>query len=434
MPQDGHYSHSVRLGTPANQYQRTSSSHLNAILLDDSSTSGPSLDRIIGRTNVHSIPGTSSRGARIGYNFPETFDDPEVLQAQKDAFLEVVQGSQRSLRFPWYEAQEGQQQSSYGWDQEDIHVPQRHLPAPETDDVLPSEAHSSYPFGRPYLRPSGQQHRASTLKHTHRPWLSEANQWNGIGASSNASTSGRVGGGTREALSKPLTSLPPYLVKKQALNSIPHPTSSWPFRPSGPGPILNWKSILSTRQTDSPQDDSSLLSKPAWFELGLEELLPRGKEANPLTLKRKRKNSSALSGPEEELIAACEEALIAQYGPNDDDFDDDENEEEGSDDEEKDNPQEDDAEMEVMGNKAEERATRQVNRAFLHTGTGGDRRQSSSSGAVLSRSDHTDELRKLLASMRLKSANAGTSHLGRSAGGGSVFLQRARRAREAQSV
>lgn len=429
----------------------------------------------------------------MGYTFPETFDDPESLERQKETFFAILQGDQRESRVPWDEAAAAAASGSgsgvggaggWGWADEEIQIPKHHLPAPQTDDLLPSESHSSYPFGRPYLAASGQHPRASTLKHTPRTWLAEAKAWNGItsdrtksatATTAQASAVGAAGDGTHPSKSS-LDTLPAYLSSKQAIDRIPHlTTTSWPFSPAGPGQF-NWKSILSSRQADiaaqgALRDQMSLLERETWCELALDQLLPRGeREVDPLSPSARRagkrlrldaeqssqqqqhQSSAAFFTQVEADLGAFEAQLRATYG------DDGEDEGDGAGDEDEDGADSDgdaadddeditpkphddatagaaedgeDDEDAATGRVAEMKASRHLKR--LLAASMARRPQSSTTYTTPTPAQDTEELRNLLLSLRLKKgvrAAGGAAH-----GPGSsqsVFLRRAAAAAAAQ--
>lgn len=120
MPADGHYSHSARLGTSAHDSGHHAPRRLlNTVLIDDAATSGLNIERITRRVNVHSVD--AERGARMGYSFPETFDDPESLERQKEVYFGLLQGSLRPGRVPWAEGGHGSG-NDWGWADEGEYV------------------------------------------------------------------------------------------------------------------------------------------------------------------------------------------------------------------------------------------------------------------------------------------------------------------------
>lgn len=163
MPTDGHYSHSARLGTPSHHvagqhHQQPRRQHarggaaappqhhiastsgasasasasgtasasasssatphhlLNTVLIDDAATSGLNIERITRRANVHSIDASRGHGGpRMGYAFPETYDDPDTLQQQKETYFGMLQGSVRAGRLPWDGGLNGSSGDPWGW-------------------------------------------------------------------------------------------------------------------------------------------------------------------------------------------------------------------------------------------------------------------------------------------------------------------------------
>lgn len=161
----------------------------------------------------------------------------------------------------------------------EIRVSPNAFPDTHTEDLLPSETHSSYPFGRPFHRPSSLHPRASLPKYSARPQLTEAALWNGViqPSSGAAPTDPSPGGGTDDALSQPLLDLPLYLQKRILTSTLPA-SPAWPFPNFGPG-RSHWDAVLDPRFVAHARIECT---RDAWLELGLDELLPRGREQDPL--------------------------------------------------------------------------------------------------------------------------------------------------------
>lgn len=343
----------------------------------------------------------------------------------------------------------------------EVKVPLSHLPPPPTDDLLPSEAHSSYPFGRPYLAVSGQHPRASTLKPTPRTWMAEAKAWNGVAAA----TSGGDHQNSNNNKSSASDDLPAYLASKQAIHSVPNlasassttPDVAWPFVPFGPGQ-LNWRSVLSQRHVDAQRqkaysDATSLLQRDAWYELALEELLPRG---GTTAAKRSRRrphpalhssngkskfdlaaetdaSSSSLTAfyaEAEREMALFEAQLKDSYGgggqdgdsstssdgdDREEDVDDDGTDEDEYDEDDADEDADDDDDF--PGQSAERKASKQLKRLLAAGGAApAPRHPAKTATAMTTTAAGTDELHGLLTSLQLKRAGSGAS--GSSSGGG----------------
>lgn len=209
------------------------------------------------------------------------------------------------------------------------------------DDPLPSEQHPSYPFGRPITpRPHGSHPRASLPNPilTSRAFQNEAAAWNGVGAFAGSSgaagegTAGEIemggpseaaGGGSSEALAKPLNSLPAYLARLRSTAiatsaaSLGHASNlrAWPFPRFGPGP-----SLVKARAEDEDEDAAGGAAEAAremWLELDLETLLPVGRERDPLDYLSSRTsklvgNSSAEEIQREQMLDAIEADLEAR--------------------------------------------------------------------------------------------------------------------------
>lgn len=293
---------------------------------------GPSSHRITQLTFDHGLNSDTISGygkstsagvgpsSRRRYDFPPTYTDQATLAEHRKARLQrMLDPSSNiaggSLGTTWGD-------EPWNWRNEEIYVEPRHLPPhPQAsmlsvgDDPLPSEQHPSYPYGRPVQARPASMHPRATLPNavqTSRHFQSEAAVWNGQTAGGNAAGSGAgeregvphagqegAGGGSDEALSKPLTTLPAYLarLKSSAISaSTTHPSSGstssqltrasaegWPFVRFGPGPSLPKRRDESEGDSGDPADaGAAAAAREVWLERDFERLLPTGRERDPL--------------------------------------------------------------------------------------------------------------------------------------------------------
>lgn len=332
MPSDSSYSHSRRLVTPSHSlpllapgpssyFQDPSSSASGGIApspftLDPTSSYAPSLSHstrltalLLSTTQADHdpIPLTmSGSGGGGGYRFPETYNDAEYTKRMRNLRIQGVQGGEDHPAT----AQAGDDrwggEEPWTWSQEEVLL-QPHLLSQlaQSEDLLPSEIHPAYPFGRPFpARPATLHPRASLPKRgtvggtgsTSRQLMVEAALWNGliegnnfgegggaggVGSSGDDPTAACPGGGSDAALAQPLLRLPAYLQSRSALGPASNASSSgWPFTRAGPG-RSGWDAILNPRFDHLSRAMKRDEDEDGWLEADLESLFPKGRERHP---------------------------------------------------------------------------------------------------------------------------------------------------------
>lgn len=306
MPFDAGFSHAHRLPTPTHHFSALSytASHRNLAIDADSaahqpftlnatsSYAGPSTSRltnllvdddptssrhVLGYQDAHAQGGgTRAAGHNDPYRFPEMYNDAAYANRKWRKHISLVQGNHEEHGGRWG----GEER--WNWDEEEIPVPHHLLlHNPQSEDLLPSEMHSSYPFGRPYHRPSSLHPQASMPRHTTRPHLTEAALWNGLLSTNNSHNSDPTpGGGKDENLVEPLEELPVYLQRRMQVSQV-SAAPDWPFVKYGPG-RSKWDAVLNPTFVEEAKEGL----RDSWQELALETLLPTGKEMDPLVSNR----------------------------------------------------------------------------------------------------------------------------------------------------
>ncbi|PWN24027.1 hypothetical protein BCV69DRAFT_279931 [Microstroma glucosiphilum] len=332
MPSDSSYSHSRRLVTPSHAlpllapgpssyFQDPSSSASAGIApspftLDPTSSYAPSFKHstrltalLLSSSQGHHepIPLTmSGKGGGEGYRFPETYNDAEYTKRMRNLKMQGVQGGEDHPAAVQGGDDRWGGEEPWAWSQEEVLL-QPHLLSQlaQSEDLLPSEIHPAYPFGRPFpTRPATLHPRASLPKRgtvggtgsTSRQLMVEAALWNGliegnnfgeaggaggVGSSGDDPTAACPGGGSDAALSQPLLRLPAYLQTRSALGpASTASSSSWPFTRAGPG-RSGWDAILNPRFDHLSRAIKSDQDEDGWLEADLESLFPKGRERHP---------------------------------------------------------------------------------------------------------------------------------------------------------
>lgn len=147
----------------------------------------------------------------------------------------------------------------------DIAIDESLLPSlNDENEMLPSQVHPSYPTGQPYKRPKPyvSAPKLSPLLHTNLALL---------GSSKGA----KDGEASEAALQRPLLAPPAHLLLRAATDTASQ-SPDWPFKRYGQGP--GGISALRRNERRRPHRPQREL----WAEIALAELLPLGRERDPL--------------------------------------------------------------------------------------------------------------------------------------------------------